>query len=173
MRGKKITNIITRHLFEITGDFTGLQNLLESGEISEEEIPDSLDAIDCEFPAKAHQVAIVIANISAPLDAIDHHIELLKAKKQAISNKADRLKHYLADSMEATGTKKVVGDIFTINLAAGSPRVIADVDALPDEFVRVKTTLTADKTAIKKAINEGVDVIGASIEIGPKSLRIK
>jgi len=166
--------IVDRNLFQITDDFRGLQNMLEEGDVTPAELADTLDAVETEFDLKAHQVAIVIANISAPLEAISQQISRLQAKEKTIKNKASSLKAYLRESMGALNKTKITGEVFNITLAKGRESVVvADVDDLPDDYVTVKTTTQADKTAIKKAIDSGIDVFGARLERGQPSLQIR
>ncbi|MNT36671.1 hypothetical protein D3C72_1727710 [compost metagenome] len=51
--------------------------------------------------------------------------------------------------------------------------VIENADLLPDELVTVQTLVTPDKKAIKEAIENGVEVKGAHIEIGERSLQVR
>ena len=166
--------IVDRHLFEIGDDFRELQVMLEDSDIDPSTLADTLEAIETEFDIKAQQVAIVIANISAPLEAIKAQISRLEGKEKSIKNKVDSLKAYLRTNMEKLNKKKVEGDVFNITLAKGRDSVIvADVDDLADEYVKVKTTTTADKVAIKKALDSGVEVFGASIQKGQSSIQIR
>lgn len=51
--------------------------------------------------------------------------------------------------------------------------VIDNEDLLPSELVTVQTIVAPDKKAIKEAIENGVDVKGARIEIGSRSLQVR
>jgi len=166
--------VIDRHLYEIGDDFRELQRMLEDTDIDPATLADTIDAIETEFDVKAQQVTVVIANISAPLDAIADQISRLEAKQKAIKNKVKSLTNYVRTNMERLDKKKIEGDLFNITLALGRESVIvADVDDLPDEYVTVKTTTSADKKAIKDAIDAGKKVFGAHIERGQSSLRIR
>ena len=105
---------------------------------------------------------------------IDAAIERLQAKKKAITNRKAELVEYLRNNMEATGISKIQCPLFSITLVAGRDSVaISDENAIPDEFMRVKTDISPDKTAIAKALKEGQEIAGASLQRGQSSIRIK
>ena len=51
--------------------------------------------------------------------------------------------------------------------------VVDDESALPDDYVRVKTTISPDNVAILSALKEGVEVPGAHMAKTASSVRIK
>jgi hypothetical protein len=50
---------------------------------------------------------------------------------------------------------------------------VYDADAIPDDYVSVKTTVTPDKNAIKKALKDGHEIAGCKLSTGKSSIRIK
>jgi hypothetical protein len=76
--------------------------------------------------------------------------------------------------MEACEIKKITCPLFSITLVDGRDSVaISDESLIPDEFVNVKTVISPDKNAIAKALKEGIEVSGASLQKGKSSIRIK
>lgn len=76
--------------------------------------------------------------------------------------------------MEASGIKSIQCPFFSISYVAGPDIVeIIDEAAIPDDYVTVKTTISADKNLIKKALKEGLEVAGCKLGAGKSSLRIK
>ncbi|MNP76944.1 hypothetical protein D3C76_1742770 [compost metagenome] len=76
--------------------------------------------------------------------------------------------------MDASGITKISHPLFTITCGKGKPSVVIDdQNAIPDEYMRVTTSMAPDKVAIAKAIKEGKTVEGAHSEIGKSSISIK
>lgn len=85
-----------------------------------------------------------------------------KAKSQ--ENRINSLKYRYCEIMQSMGLKKIEGNSYTLSLRpAKSVSVTAMLDALPDEFVRVKEERSADKEAIKAALENGVIIDGCEI----------
>ncbi len=59
-----------------------------------------------------------------------------------------------------------------ISFRASEQTVIDNADAVPEEYMTVKTTYTPNKTAIKEAIKAGKEVPGAHLE-QKKNIQIK
>lgn len=158
-------------LYEIANDHRGLMALAEDSDM---DITDTLEGIEGEFNGKAESLVSVVLNMDGDVTAIDAQIERLAARKAAIKNRQESMKDYLRQNMEATGIKKISCPLFTINCVQG--REVAQIESeesLPDEYVKVKTTVSPDKNAITKALKEGEDIPGASLQRAKSSIRIK
>lgn len=158
-------------LYEIANDHKGLMALTDESDL---DITDTLEGIEGEFNDKAESLVAVVLNMDGDVSAIDAQIERLNARKSAIRNRQESMKDYLRQNMEATGIKKISCPLFTINCVQGREiALIENEDSLPDEYVKVKTTVSPDKNAITKALKEGEDVPGASLQRAKSSIRIK
>lgn len=158
-------------LHELTGEFLALS---KDEDIDPAAIKDTLEAIS----GSLHEKAISLADWSMDLDGnigqIDAAIERLEKRKKQIKSRKESLIDYLRENMEACDIKKISCPLFTITLVEGRDSVaISDESLLPDEFVTVKTVIAPDKIAISKAIKEGQEVAGASLQKGQSSIRIK
>lgn len=166
--------MISQHLYEITEDYRGLLSLAQDGDIPEEAITDTLQAISGEFREKAKQIGFVLKNLSSPIPAIDAEIARLQSMKKSILSREEWLKNYLLENMTAAGITEIACDLFTLSISKGRESVSVDnMDLLDDEYVRVKTDISADKVAIAAAIKAGIAVAGASMVRGSPSLKIK
>jgi hypothetical protein len=165
---------MSQHLYEITDSVRELQTLAMDGDIPEDCLRDTLEAVGGEFKDKAKQVAFVIQNMGAPIPAIDAQIARLQAMKKSIQSREEWLKNYLLENMTAAGITEIACDLFTLSISKGRESVSVDnMDLLADEYVRVKTDISADKVAIAAAIKAGIAVAGASMVRGSPSLKIK
>ena len=97
---------------------------------------------------------------------MDIQIKRLQARKQALSNKADFLRDIIKGTMEHTGIDKINSSLFSIALSkpkAGAVIINIPVEELPQEYQKV--TITADKTALKNDLKDGVVIDGVEIEM--------
>lgn len=162
------------NLYEVTGNILALQEMLESPLDDEDILKDTLEAVQGEYEAKIESYCKVIRNIEADIEAIKTETKRLSEKKKVLENNIDRLKKAMFDSMKATNTNKVKGQIFTVAIQrnGGKLPVIVDVETseLPDELVKVVES--PDLEAIAKLIDSGNTQYGHYGERG-ESLRIK
>lgn len=82
------------------------------------------------------------------------------------------MKQQILLGMDALGLKSIEFINQKVTLKSNPPSVkINDEELIPDKFKKEKVSITIDKTAIKKAIQDGEEVIGAELVVG-KSLVI-
>ena len=163
-------------LYEISEQYAEVQRLIESddSESMAEAVRETMDLIEGDFQEKASSVVLFSRNIEADVAAIEQEIERLQSKKKSIQNKVGHLRDYLKTNMAATGISNIKCPLFSITLSKPAKQVeVGNEGALPDEFVRVKTTVTPDRAAIAKALKAGQEVPGACLVDGPQRLTIK
>lgn len=159
-------------------------------------IQDTMDGIKGEFEVKADNVVMLRRNIEGDIDAIDKEVDRLNELKRIKKNTVGQLSDYLRRNMEAADIKSIKRPLFTITLALSPEKVIVDNEqAVPDEFVSVKSVITPDKKviaarlkeirdhndAVRKRIDAGEDAehellpepAWAHLERGESSIRIK
>jgi hypothetical protein len=163
-------------LYEISEQYNQIQTLLESDDSGHmaEAIADTMQMISGDFHDKAQAIVSLTLNFDAEISAIDREIERLQEKKKIRQNKIDSVREYLSHNMQATGISKIECPLFAITLSKPAKQVeITDEAALPDEYVRVKTTVSPDKVALAKALKDGIEVPGAILIDGASRLTIK
>lgn len=160
-------------LYELTGQLIELNAMADDPEMAEA-VTDTLEGLNMELSDKAEKIMYVITNRDGDIEALDKEIARLTARKKQLNNFQSSLKNYLQYNMEASGMKKIECPLFTITLAAGRDvAIIDDADALPDDYVKVETTVKPVKADILKALKAGETVPGAHIEKSQSSIRIK
>ena len=98
-------------------------------------------------------------------------IDRLKVRMSTWESREQRVRDYVHTVMERIGAKKLEGNTATFTLrAAPASVVVLNEGDIPAEFKRTTVSVSVDKTAIKKAINEGRDVPGADLSIGKNTL---
>jgi hypothetical protein len=107
-------------------------------------------------------------------DAITRQIDELAARARRIEDRARAKKRTLGLILAAAGMKKAERPRGTISLSPGrvGVRIVNEAD-IPTQLMRVKTTMTPDKTAIKAQIEAGADVPGAELERGADIVTIR
>lgn len=161
-------------LYEVTGNILALQEMLESPLDDEDVLKDTLEAVQGEYEIKLESCCKVIKNLEADMEALKNEAKRLTDKRKVLENNVDRLKKAMFDSMKATGTDKVKGQLFTVAIQknGGKLPVIVDVDTseLPDELVKIIES--PDLEAIGKLLESGNCKYAHYGERG-ESLRIK
>jgi hypothetical protein len=129
----------------------------ETGEIFDQE---KLDGLMMERSAKIESVALWVKNLESDAVAYKAEKEAFAQREKQASDKAKRLKEWLARVCE--------GEKFSTAKCAVSFRTSESVSieegaVIPDEYMRTKTTSEPDKTAIKDALKTGVEIVGCQI----------
>ena len=96
----------------------------------------------------------------------------LAARRKTAERRVDSVKKYLTSCMESVGKDKVETVKARISFRKSVQVQIEDEAALPADYVTTTVTKSPDKTAIKKAIQGGQDVTGASL-IEKRNIQIK
>ena len=146
-----------------------VMTVLDDGLVFDEETgevifdADNLEALETERNAKLEGVALYIKSLEAEADAMKAEEKVLAELRSVREKKAERLRRYLSDSMQALGDTKLETARVALSFRKSESVVIEDQAALPVEFLKVKMTETPDKTAIKAALKSGQDVAGCSL----------
>lgn len=139
-------------LYEISNEYLSLLDAIANGEIPDEAIGDTLDAVQ---------------------------IDALAERQKAKQHKAERLKEYLLSALTAAGVSKIDTPRAKITIANNPPSVeIDDEDKLVDWALKNYAELVTlqapkiNKTAIKTAITSGNNIPYCKLKVN-QSLRIK
>jgi hypothetical protein len=151
-------------IYSLTAEYKALMAEIEAneGELTEESAA-RLDFVREGFEAKASNYAYVIKSFEDNASIIDAEIKRLQAMKKRAENNADRLSDRIKQAMMEFGITKVEMPTIKISFRTSKSVQVEDESLIPKEFMRVKTTEEPNKTEIKKAIEEGKIVTGASI----------
>lgn len=184
-------------LYTLTGQMVQLAAMADTDDESLlQAIQDTMDGIEGEFEVKAENIVMLRRNIEGDIDAVEKEVDRLNELKRIRKNTVSHLTNYLRRNMEAADIKSIKRPLFTITLALAPERVIVDNEqAVPDEFVSLKSVITPDKKtiatrlkeirehneAIRKRMDAGEDAEAelleepswAHLERGESSIRIK
>lgn len=139
----------------------------ETGDIIDME---RLEALELERDKKISNIACWVKDLKAEAEAIKAEKMALDKRQKAAENKAEQLKnfleHYLngakySDSRVAISYRKSVSTEIADDL---------DVNTLPDDCKKI--TVTANKTAIKEALQNGEVIEGCAL-VEKNNIQIK
>ena len=160
------------NLFQITAKARELSLALESGELTDE-LENELVINQNELQEKAINYGYVVRSLESDVSIIDEEMKRLAALKKAKTGAIDRMKESVLNAMLIYGIEKVTSP--TLNLSVRNNPESVDIpmtELLDAKFLVTKTTVSPDKVAIKKAIQNGENVEGATL-VRTQSLVIK
>ena len=163
------------NIYEITQDYLRIMEMASDPDLDPEVVADTFEAIDGELEIKAEGYAKVMKNLEGDIAALKAEEERLSKKRKAIENNIKRMKLALQEAMEITGKTKFKTELFSFGIQKNTPTVIIDTDdvyKIPEEYLKYKEP-DVDKTAIKAAIQNGIDMSGIAHLEQTQGLRIR
>ena len=142
-------------LYQLTGEFLELRDLLEDEDTPEEAVKDTLGMILADIDDKAEGYYMVIkqfqadaAEIKAKEDILNEEVKRLRGKRQSLERRVDQMRSALLSAMLLTGKKQIKRPLFTISTRTVQ-KIFLDVpeEDVPDEFQVI--TRKVDKRAIE------------------------
>ena len=161
-------------LYELTGEMLEIEALLESGELSFDDLKDQIEATNAEYNDKCRAVLMVRQNAIMQAAGIQAEIDRLTALQAAPKNTVDYLESYLKDSMLALNKDKLDLGIFKVTLRKASIQLgEIDEDKVPaDYFELIPATTKLDK---RKLLNDAKlsPIEGVTLGESKRGLTIK
>ena len=167
-------------LFDLSNEFFALKDLIdndlevndETGEITDnsELLKELFENLKLSLEDKLDNTQRYVLTLNGEADILAKEIKRLQARKQALENKADRLTEMMKNSILSSGQTKFKTSLYNFNIKKTESVEVRDLDLIPRAYLRIKKE--ADKTAIKKAIKDGLFIDGCKI-VENKSLVVK
>ncbi len=167
-------------LFGLTTEYLVLKDLQQETEVNQEtgevtdnskELHDLWLGLKDDLDVKLNNTMYVIKELNADAQTLKDEATRLTARAKVLTNKADLLKDYIFSSVQQLDKKKIKTDKFNFVVAKSQPSVnVLAVEDLPRAYR--KATWSADKKAIKEALQSGTEVEGCSLVVN-ESLRVK
>lgn len=129
----------------------------ETGEIIDAE---KLNALFMEKNQKIENIALWIKNLQADALAYKAEKDAFAARQKAAESKVESLKAWL---VSALGGQKFSTAKCAVSFRKSEAVQVDDVNSIPAEWTRIKTTIEPDKTAIKAAIKAGQEITGCKL----------
>ena len=118
-----------------------------------------LDDLQMAKDEKVENTACLYKNLMADAKALREEANNLIKRARTCENRAERIFNYLAEELDGEPFKSPKT---AISFRESKATEILDITKIPEEFLRFSDP-TADKTAIKKAIESGQEVPGAAV----------
>lgn len=126
----------------------------ETGEVID---PELLDALLMERDAKIEGVALWIKNLKSDAEAYKAEKETFAEREKKAREKAEKLTEWLTGVLQG---QKFQTAKCAVSFRRSTSVDVMDMSVLPEHLLTVKTTTTANKTAIARLLKEGIDVPG-------------
>lgn len=167
------------HLYEIAAKYrAALDGVVIDPVTGEVAGLDELNAVEGELNEKVEGIATYIKELLAMSKAMKQEEDTLAERRKTIENRVAKLKDYISYQMSAVGKTKVETATAAVTLRKSKSVDIPNEAAFVkwaetsglDSLISQKTT--ANKTEIKKALDAGMDIVGASL-VEKTSISIK
>lgn len=135
----------------------------QEGEITPEQ-DEQLAINRYELETKAVDYSMAILQLNAWVEMADKEAKRVTSIKNAYKKTSETLKQRITDAMERYDIREVKDATIKVSLRKSVQTIIDDLDQVPKQYKTVKVETTPDKTAIKKAIQEGEIIEGAHLE---------
>ena len=155
------------NLFSITAQYRADLAVLADLDVDPQTASDTLESLQGEIQDKLRAVIAYSLELDILADGALSAAKRMQERATGLSRRVDWLRAYALQSMQATGIGEVCTDEFAAKVAKKPPSVVvSEVGAIPADFMRVKTTTEPDKVALKKALEGGAIIEGATLQQG-------
>lgn len=160
-------------LYELTGQFKELLEMIENGDISQDILKDTLEGLEGEIEVKADGYAKVIKELEGKQLTLEAEIDRLSQRKASIENNIKTMKESLQKAMTVTGKTKFKTDLFSFNIQKNPARLVIDnPKEIPEKYL-IPQEPKINNAAIKNYLSDtGIIPTFAHLEQS-ESLRIR
>lgn len=160
-------------LYEISNEYIKLLEMAEDNDFDLEMLEDTIESITEDFNDKADNIACAIKELQLIIDGIEKEKRVLESRLKAKKNQVTRLSKYLYDQMILTNTTKIESsrNIVSIRNNPKSVNIENELGFIQWATKENKGLLKEkqpepNKTAIKEALNKGIEIPYVSFQAG-------
>lgn len=155
---------MSRSLYEINEAYLHLFDEVdeETGEIKFDE--KHLEELNEEFETKADNIACLIKDKKALLEARKNEISNLQEKNKKEVKQINYLNQYLINALELRDKKKIETARNTISIRNSKAVDILDEKLIPTLYIKEEIKTKIDKKLIKESITKGTEIPGALLK---------
>nr|DAH38959.1 MAG TPA: resistance protein [Caudoviricetes sp.] len=158
-------------LYRLTSDYKRFTELVENGDISEEDMQDTLDSIAEDINTKLDNTCSYIKTLKMQIDGMTKAKAELDERIKRKKNVITRLEYYITQCMVNSGMNQFESTNHRVTFKPSNAVVITDERLLFDylkrdypDAIRVTEKQEVDKKAVAKIIQDGGQIGGAFIE---------
>lgn len=142
------------NIYEITGDVLLFQQMVEEGEVSDDVIADTFEALEGEYKLKVQGYCMARSNLLARKTGLLAEIERMKSQIERIDKNVDRMDKTVQKSMVKLGYDQVQTELFDVRRKKNPPSLkIDNEDLVPQIYWRTPEPKppvpTIDKVKLK------------------------
>lgn len=156
-------------LFEIATAYRDDVAKLADLELDDATIADTLEGMGGDLQVKCTNIAAFARDLEATAASIKDAEAQMKARRQAIERRAERLRHYLLNGMQFAGVTKIESPYFCLAIKNNPPSVeVYEPGLVPADYMKQPDPPppTVDKALVKQAIKDGYEVPGCRLTQG-------
>lgn len=142
-------------LYEITGDYLRLLEMLEEEDIDPQAFKDTLEGIEGEFEIKADGYARVLKELAAEAGKYDAEIQRMTARRDSLNNRSRMLKQHLYESMKVIGKLKFKTDLFSFGIQGNGGIRAMEITDKEKNIPKMYMKRVPDNAKIRKALESG------------------
>lgn len=161
-------------IYDLTGSFQTLWNLMEEGPLDDEILQEVFENTTEELSIKLEGYCKFIKNLESDIAGLKAEEERLAARRKTMENTIKRSKEAMQRAMNVAGEKKLPCGSFTVSLQKSPASVVLDVtdtSEVPPRYMRYPEP-EVDKAKIKEELSNGAELSFAHLE-SKESLRIR
>lgn len=161
-------------LYELRDEYQSLLNMVEEGELTAEQIADTMDAIGHEFDDKARNCLMMVKHLEGQQAIAMAEAERLESLSNSYETQADKLKEYIRGNMEALGRDKMDLGIFKVTLKKPTTTLgLVDESKIPASYYKIiPESKKLDKRALLADLKQS-PIEGVELRDGKRALLIK
>ena len=159
------------NLFDIASEYREQVAVLESLDIDEQTLADTLESISGDLTVKSNNIAALCRNMEANASAIKDAEAQMAARRKALENRAKAMRRWLLTGMQVAGVSKIESPYFAITIKKNPPAVeVYEPGLVPAEYMKdpPPPPPEIDKKLIAQAIKDGHDVPGCRLTQGER-----
>lgn len=163
------------NIYELTGAFNTLWNLMEEGGIDDETLMEVFENTEEELSAKLEGYCKFIKNLESDIAGLKAEEKRLAEKRRVMENTIDRAKFAMQTALNASGNKKMPCGSFTVSIQATPKKVVMDeqcIENIPDEYLKFAEP-EIDRKKLKEHLEAGYDLEGIAHLEQSEGLRIR
>ncbi len=153
-------------LYDLTVERIALKNKLETLDLDQVTIEDTLEGESTEIQSKIENYGFIIREMESFADAIKAEEDRLSKRRKIAENRVEQIKQWLKSNMEACGIHKIEYPAFTIAVQNNPASVVVDMEsAIPEGYMRIPEPppMMPNKKLIAEALKAGLDVPGCHL----------
>jgi len=151
------------NIYELTNTELELKEMLEAQFDSEKAAQIIEDTLGADIESKLEGYAKVHQSMEAEQIAIKAEIDRLKALLERSKKAEERLDAAVFNYMTATEKTEAKAGIYTYKVKESTATNVTDIDAVPENYIKIKTEYSVDKATVLKALRAGEEIPGVEL----------